>query len=434
MVSRRPHLSIGRNSLKIGGVDTKSLAERYGTPLYVTDLGRVLERFDEAKAALTARYPDVLIAFAYKSNSTFQVVSALARRGAGATIVSVAGIETARRAGVAPKDMVFDGPSKSKEELAAAIKAGVGMINAESVQEARDVDALSHSLSVKGARIGFRVNFDIRAETHAGLATGGREHKFGVARREVIQFCRREAQKLRSARVVGLHSHVGSQVADPEVFRRQTEEMVGLAEELEATGTEVAELNLGGGLGFPYTREDKELPIGDYAEATAGSFARSSWSGRTRLVFELGRWVVADSTVLLTKVNYVKSAGKVRWALVDAGMNDFIRPALYGAYHEIVPAWTSSAERSAWRYDVAGPVCESTDVFGRGRRLGVRLSQGDILAILDAGAYGSSMSSTYNMRPLTAVATVEDGDSALVSPRGWPPGWKARPRQRPRSG
>ncbi|MDG6955483.1 MAG: diaminopimelate decarboxylase [Nitrososphaerota archaeon] len=418
MVHRRPHLSMGRNSLKIGGVDSKSLAERYGTPVYVTDLGRVADRFEEAKAALTARYPDVLMAFAYKSNSTLQVVRALAGRGAGATIVSVAGVELARRAGVAPRDMVFDGPSKSKEELAAAITAGVGMINAESVQEARDVDALCRSLGVREVRIGFRVNFDIRAETHAGLATGGREHKFGVARSEVVQFCRREAQKLRSARVAGLHSHVGSQIADPEVFRRETEEMVSLAVELREYGTEVAELNLGGGLGFPYRKADKELSIGDYAEATAGSFARSRWSGRARLVFELGRWIVADSTVLLTRVNYVKPAGRVRWALVDAGMNDFIRPALYGAYHEIVPAWTSSAGRSAGRYDVAGPVCESTDVFGRGRRLGVRLSQGDLLAILDAGAYGSSMSSTYNMRPLTAVATVEDGKSALAAPRG----------------
>ena len=409
---------MGRNSLKIGGVDSKSLAERYGTPVYVTDLGRVADRFEEAKAALTARYPDVLMAFAYKSNSTLQVVRALAGRGAGATIVSVAGVELARRAGVAPRDMVFDGPSKSKEELAAAITAGVGMINAESVQEARDVDALCRSLGVREVRIGFRVNFDIRAETHAGLATGGREHKFGVARSEVVQFCRREARKLRSARVAGLHSHVGSQIADPEVFRRETEEMVSLAVELREYGTEVAELNLGGGLGFPYRKADKELSIGDYAEATAGSFARSRWSGRARLVFELGRWIVADSTVLLTRVNYVKPAGRVRWALVDAGMNDFIRPALYGAYHEIVPAWTSSAGRSAGRYDVAGPVCESTDVFGRGRRLGVRLSQGDLLAILDAGAYGSSMSSTYNMRPLTAVATVEDGKSALAAPRG----------------
>ena len=150
MVHRRPHLSVGRNSLKIGGVDSKSLAERYGTPVYVTDLGRVADRFEEAKAALTARYPDVLVAFAYKSNSTHQVVRALAGRGAGATIVSVAGIELARRAGVAPRDMVFDGPSKSKEELAAAITAGVGMINAESVQEARDVDALCRKLGVGG--------------------------------------------------------------------------------------------------------------------------------------------------------------------------------------------------------------------------------------------------------------------------------------------
>lgn len=417
MDHRRPHLSREGTSLKIGGVGAESLAKKYGTPLYVTDVGRVTDRFEEAKAALTARSRDVLISFAYKSNSTIPVVKALARRGAGATIVSVAGIELARKAGVAPGDMVFDGPSKSKEELAAAIAAGVGMINAESVQEARDADSLCRSLGSAGVRLGFRVNFGIRAETHAGLATGGREHKFGVARDEVVRFCEKEGKKLKFVRVAGIHSHIGSQVTDAGVFRRQTEEMIDLAGELESFGFKVEEFNFGGGLGFPYRSADRELPVADYAEATAGVFARSRWGGRARPVFELGRWVVADSTVLLTRVNYVKKSGRVRWALVDAGMNDFIRPALYGAYHEIVPAWTSSAKRSAAAYDVAGPVCETTDVFGKARRLGVSLAQGDLLAILDAGAYGSSMSSTYNMRPLAAVAAVQDGRGGLVSRR-----------------
>ena len=417
MDSRRPHLDVGKASLRIGGVEAKSLAEKYGTPLYVTDVGRLAARFREAKSELSSRYGDVLVAFAYKSNSTTPVVRTLARMGAGATVVSVAGVELARKAGVSPGDIVLDGPSKSKEELAAGIRAGVGMINAESVQEAMDVEALCRTLGSRGVRLGFRVNFGIRAETHAGLATGGREHKFGVARGEVVKFCRDWAPRFRFARVAGLHSHIGSQVSDADVFRRQTEEMVGLAEELEALGTDVREFNFGGGLGVPYRKEDPELAIGDYADATAGAFARSRWAGRARLVFELGRWVVADSTVLLTRVNYVKAAGRVRWALVDAGMNDFLRPALYGAHHEIVPAWTASAKRSAASYDVAGPVCESTDVFGRGRRLGVSLAQGDLLAILDVGAYGFSMSSTYNMRPLAAVATVEKGRSALASPR-----------------
>ena len=412
----RPHLAIGRNALKIGGLEAGSLASKYGTPLYVTDLDRVAERFGEARAALS-KCREVLIAFAYKSNSTAEVVGTLARAGAGATVVSVAGMELARKAGVRPGDMVLDGPSKSKEELAAAIRAGVGMVNVESVQEARDAEALCEVLGKKGVRLGFRVNFGISADTHAGLATGGTEHKFGVARDEVVRFCRDEAKKLKHARVAGIHSHIGSQVADAAVFRRQTKEMTTLAAELEALGVEVEEFNFGGGLGFPYRKGDRELPLSDYAEATAGAFSRSRWGGRARAVFELGRWVVADSTVLLTKVNYVKTTGKTRWALVDAGMNDFIRPALYGAYHEIVPAWTASAKRSAATYSVAGPVCESTDVFGKGRRLGVGVAQGDLLAILDAGAYGSSMSSTYNMRPLTAIATVKGGRARLASPR-----------------
>ncbi|MDG6990708.1 MAG: diaminopimelate decarboxylase, partial [Nitrososphaerota archaeon] len=210
----RPHLEAGRGTLRIGGVQAETLAAKYGTPLYVTDLDRVVERYKQAKKELSSRYGNLNIAFAYKSNSTPEVVRALSREGAGATVVSVEGLRLARASGVKPRDVVLDGPSKTDEDLAAAIKMGVGMINAESVQEVLVIEELCSRLGVKECRVGIRVNLDILADTHAGLATGARTHKFGVAREEAVEFCRSRAAGLKRAKITGLHSHIGSQVVE----------------------------------------------------------------------------------------------------------------------------------------------------------------------------------------------------------------------------
>ena len=423
MEIRRPHLSYTRGSLKIGGISAKTLAGRYGTPLYVTDLDRVSRRCDQATSAITKEYPNSLLAFATKSNSTLEVVAALVRRGAGATIVSLAGLRLIRASGVDPRNVVFDGPSKSVEELAGAIEAGIGMINAESTQEVDDIERLCSKLGVKSCRVGFRVNLDIRADTHAGLATGSRESKFGVPREEVVQYCRKRYPGLKRVKLVGLHCHIGSQVNNFVTFRQMTEEMVRLADEMERYGiVKIEEFNFGGGLGFAYS-DEKVLDFRDYAEATAGRFATLRGRDRSRearLVFELGRSIVADSTVLITRVNYLKTAGRTQWALVDAGMNDFLRPALYGAYHEIVTADVRHTARADVAYSIGGPVCESTDAFGTDRRFGVKLTRGDLIAILDTGAYGTSMASQYNMRPLPLTVLVSRGKSRLAKQNFFP--------------
>jgi diaminopimelate decarboxylase len=404
-----------RGDLNIGGVKAKLLADRYGTPLYVTDLDRVSQRYEEALRAITKRYRNSLIAFAYKSNSTSPVVKALSKKGAGATVVSLAGLELATQCGVAPNNIIFDGPSKTKEELAAAIRIGVGMINAESTQEILDIESLCVRLKVPRCRVGFRVNLGIRVETHSGLATGSSEHKFGIAEEDAVSLC--EGSEFERAKLVGVHSHIGSQLSDPTVFKEETEGLVRFAEDLGRKGVDIQEFNFGGGLGVGYKSGDEEMSFDEYAAATAGTFA-GLWRKHARLVFELGRSIVADSTILMTRVNYLKRLGSTEWALVDAGMNDFLRPALYGAYHRIVPAHAARTKRSSARYSVGGPVCESTDVFGKDREVGVKLSRGDILAILDVGAYGMSMASRYNMRPLPALATVSKGKSRLAKQPG----------------
>jgi diaminopimelate decarboxylase len=420
MAISRPHLRTTRGTLKIGSIPAAVLADEYGTPLYVTDIDRVNQNYDAAESSLKSRYPNSLLAFAYKSNPTEAVVESLSRRGAGATVVSQAGIQLALAKGVESRKIVFDGPSKSEEELRVAIRARVGMINAESTQEVLDVDALCSETGIDVCRVGFRVNLGIKADTHAGLATGSSEHKFGVSRDDVLRFCEGEGRRLEHAAVVGLHSHIGSQIDDTSLFREQTRELVRFAEKLHGIcGLEIEEYNLGGGLGVDYGNKGTAPRFEEYAEATAGEFASIMKRDpkEARLVFELGRSIVADSTVLLTRVNYVKRIGNTNWTLVDAGMNDFLRPALYGAYHEIVPAHVKRRGRSNVVYNIAGPVCESTDVLGTARHLGVCLSQGDIIAILDTGAYGISMASYYNMRPLPATVIVSKGKHRLASPR-----------------
>jgi diaminopimelate decarboxylase len=401
-------------NLNIGGVKAKQLADRYGTPLYVTDLDRVSQRYEEALGVITRRHKNSLIAYAYKSNSTIPVVETLSKKGAGATVVSLAGLELATQCGVVPRNIIFDGPSKTKEELAAAIRAGIGMINAESTQEILDIESICARLKVHGCRVGFRVNLAIRVETHSGLATGSSEHKFGIAKEDAVTFC--EGPELEHVKLVGLHSHIGSQLLDTAVFRKEAEGLVRFAADLARKGVDIKEFNFGGGLGVSYKPGEKEMSFDEYAAATAGTFA-GLWRKNARLVFELGRSIVADSTILLTRVNYLKRLGSTEWALVDAGMNDFLRPALYGAYHRIVPAQAARTKRTSTRYSIGGPVCESTDVFGKDRELGVKLSRDDVLAILDVGAYGMSMASRYNMRPLPALATVSKGKSQLAQHR-----------------
>jgi len=415
-----PHLQASRGTLRIGGITAAELAQAYGTPLYVTDLDRVAERYDAAFGTIRGLHENSLIAYAYKANSSKDVVRVLSGLGAGATIVSLSGLALATECGVDRKNTIFDGPSKSRDELDTAVASGVGMINVESTQELADIESVCREQGTDETRVGIRVNFGIRADTHSGLATGTREGKFGISEEEIVGFLRTQGKKLRHARIAGLHSHVGSQITDMKVFRMLTQRMVNLADNMRRIGDwEIDEFNLGGGLGVDYEGHSAAGFEG-YAEATAGTFEslrRRSHGGGSRLVFELGRSLVADSTILLTKVNYLKKAGNTRWALVDAGMNDFIRPALYGAYHSIVPAVVRRGTPSRVAYSFGGPVCESTDAFGTARRLGVSLAQGDIVAILDAGAYGISMASHYNMRELPAVAAVSHGTHWLSESR-----------------
>jgi len=414
----RPNLSVNDSGhLTIGGLDTVDLADAYGTPLYVVDAQRIRSKYRALKDALSSEYPDTLICYSYKANSNLAICKILQEEGSGATVASHEGIYVARNAGVASELIALDGPSKSKRDLHSAIKERIGMINAESIEELQVIEGICVELELK-ANVGVRLNLGLEAPTHRKLATSLSTHKFGMSEEDALQaFC--EAKLLPHLNLFGIHSHVGSQILDSPFFKLVAEKLLNFAEVVKAkSGIEVKYVNFGGGIGIPYGKKDRAISAVEYARAVCGTAARMIKDigfQPPKLVFEPGRFIVGDSTILLTRLNYAKKLGSRRWLLVDAGMNDFIRPALYGSYHRMVLA--NKMNRSSEEvYNVGGPICESSDVFAEDIPL-PKAERKDLISILDVGAYGLSMASHYNIRPIAAMVLIEDGRARIVRRR-----------------
>jgi diaminopimelate decarboxylase len=405
------HLTIQNGHLHIGGHDCISLARQYGTPLYVTSEDRVCEQFLSYRKALSARYPKVQVLFAAKANGNLAVMRALARLGAGADIFSSGELTLALAAGMAPEKLLFNGSSKTPADLKLAVEKGV-KVSVDSLDELHQLDAAARAAGTT-AKIAFRVNPALEVPTHPKIATGLATSKFGIPHRE-IPAAYREALACSNILSVGIHCHIGSQILDVEPFARAAEVMVRIAKEITETGVNLEFIDLGGGLGIPYHHDTDPAPTPeDYAAKVVPVFkAGVEACGITpELWVEPGRSLTADSTVLLTRVNSTKAAHK-RFANVDAGFNLLIRPAMYDAYHEVIVA--NKADRPlTTEYTVTGPICESGDILAPDRKL-PQLEAGDIIAVLDAGAYGFAMSSQYNSRPRCPEVLVRGPDAALM--------------------
>ncbi len=376
--------------------DLVDLANRFGTPLYVVDAQRIRENFRRFREAFES-YPRVLIAYAYKANSSLAICSILKKEGAGAEVVSGGELLIALKIRVDPENIVFDGVSKGEAELRMAIQKEVGAINIESLEELEKIEEIASDLG-KRAKIGVRLNPGVSVKTHSHDITGARSSKFGLDYEGAFK-AYKKAKEMDNVEVKGIHMHIGSQITELVSFREATLRLFNFISKLKEMGIFLDYIDLGGGLGIAYESSKVDY-LKEYSttllDVTKEKIEELEL-GEPRLIFEPGRYLVADSSVLLTRVNYVKEIFGRKWALVDAGMNDFIRPAFYGAYHEIVAANKASQPKSR-RYDVGGPICESSDVFGRDVKL-PEINQGDLLAILDVGAYGMSMANQYNMRP-----------------------------------
>ncbi len=409
-----PCLSVEGGHLRIGRHDTVALAARFGTPLYVTDEDRVRARYREAHAALSSRYDPVRVLYAAKANGNPAILRALADEGAGADVFSAGELLLALQSGMEPDRLLFNGSSKSAADLALAVGKGV-RVSVDSLDELRLLDRIAGEAG-ETAEIAFRVNPALEVPTHPKIATGLRTSKFGIPAGEILA-AYRAALGCDYIRPAGIHCHIGSQILDVEPFARAAGVMTGLAAGLADLGVRPGFIDLGGGLGIPYRRGiDPEPSFSDYAAAVVPVFSEGVREAgiHPELWVEPGRYLVADSTILLTAVNSVKEAHR-RFANVDAGFNLLVRPVMYGAYHAVVVA-NKAGLLPAHRYTIAGPICETGDLLAEDRDL-PPVEAGDLVAVLDAGAYGFAMASQYNGRPRCAEVLVRGEDAALMRRR-----------------
>jgi diaminopimelate decarboxylase len=395
--------------LHCGGVSLESLARRFGTPLYVYSGDQIAERLSLFQQALAGR--DHLVCYAVKANSALAILKLLASRGAGFDIVS--GGELQRVLAAAPDAsarVVFSGVGKTAPEIDLALKAGILEFNVESESELALLAARARKLK-RVASFALRVNPDVFADTHPYISTGLREHKFGIDIRQALRIYK-TAEGNRWLQAHGVSVHIGSQIRSAQPFGKAIERVAKLVAQLKHEGIALESVDAGGGLGIDYHRGafDAAAKVTEYAAAIQHALA--GFEGR--LLIEPGRFLVAQAGALVARVLTVKRNGKKTFVITDAAMNDLIRPALYQAHHEIVPVRPRSGRASA--VDVVGPVCESGDFFARDRKL-KPLEPGDLVALLDAGAYGMAQSSNYNTRLRPAEVLVEGSKARLIRRR-----------------
>jgi diaminopimelate decarboxylase len=387
-------------------VPLEDIARRFGTPCYVYSSAAIEAAYGEYAEALQGR--DALVCYSVKANSNLAVLALLARLGAGFDIVSGGELARVLAAGGAAGKTLFSGVGKSEAEIELALQKDLACINLESEAELDRVDAVARRLG-RRAPVAFRVNPDIDARTHAYISTGLRETKFGVAHEDAERLYARAAA-LAGIEVVGIGCHIGSLLADAAPFVAAARRLVDLVERLEATGIALGHVDFGGGIGIRY-QEEAPQPIAAFVSGALAALGKH----RHRAVFDPGRSIVGNAGALLTRVEYVKPGASRNFLVVDAAMNDLIRPPLYGAWHEVRPVREAESAAAHCVYDVVGPVCESADFLAKDRRLAAH--EGDLLAIMSTGAYGMAMSSNYNSRPRAAEVLVKGDNAHLVRSR-----------------
>lgn len=364
------------------------------TPFYYYDmdvLGETLQTIKE----LIAPHPNYHVHYAIKANANPRIMQTIAQAGLGADCVSGGEVEAAHNAGFAGKDIVFAGVGKSNREIINALNIGIHNFNVESIAELEVINELAHNLGKK-AKVCFRINPNVDAHTHAKITTGLNENKFGIAMEDMIPAIR-EAQKMDSVEYIGLHFHIGSQILDLSVYVALCERINQLQDELEANGIQTKNINVGGGLGIDYDMPDTH-PIPKFEEYFKIFTDNLKLRDGQQLHFELGRSIVAQCGSLIARTLYIKQGHTKRFVIVDAGFTELVRPAMYGAHHHTENLSVTDKTRTT-KYDVVGPICESSDVFSTDELLPVT-KRGDLIAFRSAGAYGEVMASTYNCRPL----------------------------------
>lgn len=400
------HFNYKKQQLFAEDVAVTDIIKQHGTPAYIYSRA-TLERHWHAFDNALGNHPH-LICFAVKSNSNIALLNVMAKLGSGFDIVSQGELERVLAAGGDANKVVFSGVAKSHSEIARALEVGIRCFNVESIAELYRINAVAGEMGKK-APISLRVNPDVDAHTHPYISTGLKENKFGVSvdvARDV--YCL--AKTLPNVQIVGMDCHIGSQLTELQPFLDATDRLIVLMEQLKEDGIDLHHLDLGGGLGVPYTDETPPHP----SEYAAALLAKLKDYPNLEIILEPGRAITANAGILVTKVEYLKQNEDRNFAIVDTGMNDMIRPALYEAYMKIIEV-DQSLNREKAVYDVVGPICETSDFLGKQRELAI--AEGDLIAVRSAGAYGATMSSTYNSRPQAVEVMVDGAAAHLIKAR-----------------
>jgi len=387
----------------------EELAKKYGTPLYVYSRNTLVSHYKKIKEAFSPVNP--LICFSMKANSNLAICKALVKEGSGLDIVSGGELYRAFKAEAPSRKIVYAGVGKTEKEIEAAIRHHIFFFNVESIPELELINKIAGRFGIR-QKVAIRINPDIKVRTHKYIITGHGENKFGIdfetARKIFL-----ERNRYKNLNISGVHIHIGSQIMEDKPFLRAIKKIVDFIKGLESRGVSVRWLNIGGGLGIIYSKE-KPQTAKEYAASALPILKKIKAS----IILEPGRFIAGNAGALVTRVQYIKETPSKNFAIVDAGMNDLIRPSLYGAYHEILPVRSHyySDSKDIRVFDVVGPICESGDFLGKNRKF-IGLKDGDLLSVMGAGAYGFSMASNYNSRPRACEVMVESSKAKLIRRR-----------------
>jgi len=398
------YIKIKKNNLFIENLATLKLANKYKTPFYCYSLAQIKNNFFSFTKAFKSIKP--IICFSVKSNSNLTLLKELKKMGSGADVVSEGELLKAEKAGISANKIVFSGVGKTSEEINMAINKKVLLINIESENEAILINKIAKKKS-KVVSVGIRLNPNITGKTNKKISTGGKDEKFGLSEKDFINLCK-NISKMKNLSLEGISVHIGSQITNIKPFKKVLDKMNKI---INKSKINFKFIDLGGGVGIPYSKEDKKLNLNKYAKLVK-KFIKNR---NIKIIFEPGRFIIGNTSILISKIIYIKKSNNKNFIILDAGMNDFMRPALYDAYHNIIPL-KSSNKKISGNIEFVGPICESSDKFLNKKNFS-RVKEGDFIAITDVGAYGMALTSNYNTRPIVAEIMVSGSKHKLIKKR-----------------
>jgi len=396
-------IRLRKNNLWVENIPTLKLAKKYKTPFYCYSLSQLKSNFYNFSNIFKAAKP--LICFSVKSNSNIALLKELKKMGSGADVVSAGELLKVTKAGIDSKKIVFSGVGKTEDEIRLAIKKRVLLINMESESEANLINKISKKMG-KITSVGIRLNPNITGKTHKKISTGGKDDKFGLSYKDCVIFCKK-INSLKNLKLDGISVHIGSQITNIKPFKQVLDIINKIIYE---TNINFKFIDLGGGMGVSYSSKQKELDLSRYAKLIS-KFLKNK---KAKIIFEPGRFIIANTAIIISKVTYIKRSNNKNFIILDAGMNDLMRPALYDAYHKIIPL--IKKKRIITNIEFVGPICESSDKFLRQKSF-TEIKEGDYVAISDVGAYGMSLTSNYNTRPIIAEIMVNNSKHKLIKKR-----------------